>query len=169
VRSSSRRRWRIVAAAAAALVLVAGVAAVVLLAMDDHRERREVAREATPSAGPTRVAVPVVVVGADCATLGAAGVTEEGAPAYCARMPSTNAELWSLNSGDISQPTVTAAADDQTYPPDTEQPVLVCMQQTGESHVDCHDDIVRENTDPAANDTPASNGGGPSTTAGPTS
>jgi serine/threonine-protein kinase len=156
VQSGGRRRWRIVGAAAAALVLVAGVAAVVFLAMDDHRERREVAREATPSAQPStpgQIALPVVVVGADCATLGGAGVTESGAPAYCARMPSTNNDMWSLYAGDISQPTVTAAADDKTYAPDTEQPVLVCMQQTGESHVDCHDDILRENTDPAANDT----------------
>jgi len=160
VRSNGGRRWRIVAAAAAALVLVAAVAAVVFLAMDDRRERREVAREA-----PGQIALPVVVVGADCATLGGAGVTESDAPAYCARMPSTNTDMWSLYSGEIAQPTVTAAADDKTYPPDTEQPVLVCMQQTGESHVDCHDDILRENTDPAANDSNVP----PSTTAGPTS
>jgi serine/threonine-protein kinase len=169
-RAGRGRRWRVVGVAAAALVLVAGIAAVVFLAMDDHRERREVARETASSAQPTspgRIALPVVVVGADCATLGGAGVTESGAPAYCARMPSTNNDMWSLYAGEISQPTVTAAADDQTYAPDTEQPVLVCMQQTGESHVDCHDDILRENTDPAANDGPASNA--PSTTAGPTS
>jgi hypothetical protein len=29
--------------------------------------------------------LPVVVLGADCAVLGAAAVTETGAPAYCAR------------------------------------------------------------------------------------
>jgi serine/threonine-protein kinase len=167
-RPPGRGRWRIAGLAAAALMLIAGVAAVVFLAMDDHRERREVARGGAPSAQPStpgRLALPVVVVGADCATLGAAGVTETGAPAYCARMASTNTEMWSLYAGDISQPTATAAANDQVYPPDTEQPVLVCMQQTGDSHVDCHDDILRENADPAANDSNVP----PSTTAGPTS
>lgn len=29
--------------------------------------------------------LPVVVIGADCAVLGAAAVTEDGSPAYCAR------------------------------------------------------------------------------------
>ena len=145
-----RRRLRVAGLAAAALMLVAAVAAVVFLAMDDRRERRELARESGPSAqssAPGRIALPVVVVGADCATLGAAGVTEAGAPAYCARMPSTNDELWSLYPGEIPRPTATAGTGSNE-----QAPVLVCMEQTGDSQVDCHDDILRENTDPAAND-----------------
>jgi serine/threonine-protein kinase len=41
--------------------------------------------------------LPVVVTGADCAVLGAAAVTETGAPAYCARSdPQGDATVWSL-------------------------------------------------------------------------
>jgi serine/threonine-protein kinase len=41
--------------------------------------------------------LPVVVVGADCAVLGAAAVTETDAPAYCARADSQGtATVWSL-------------------------------------------------------------------------
>jgi serine/threonine-protein kinase len=41
--------------------------------------------------------LPVVVIGADCAVLGAAAVTETGAPAYCARADSQpDATVWSL-------------------------------------------------------------------------
>ncbi len=38
-----------------------------------------------PPAVAARMDLPVVVLGADCAVLGAAAVTETGAPAYCAR------------------------------------------------------------------------------------
>ena len=41
--------------------------------------------------------LPVVVIGADCAVLGAAAVTETGAPAYCARADSVGRQtVWSL-------------------------------------------------------------------------
>ena len=56
-----------------------------------------------------RCTLPVVVVGANCATLGAAGITEAGAPAYCSHLPTTNATIWSLYPGEISSPTATAA------------------------------------------------------------
>jgi serine/threonine-protein kinase len=40
--------------------------------------------------------LPVVVVGADCAVLGAAAVDDNGAPAYCARADSQSSEtVWS--------------------------------------------------------------------------
>lgn len=87
--------------------------------------------------------LPVVVVGADCATLGGAGVTETGDPAYCARLASSGAPIWSLYPGEVPHPVGAAESD---------APVLVCMQQTGQSQVDCHDDILKENTDPGAND-----------------
>ncbi|MGE2837224.1 serine/threonine-protein kinase [Mycobacterium sp. SMC-4] len=137
--AKSRRRW--VAVAAAAVLAVTAVAAVVLLAQYERREGRNEATTATPAG----VTLPVVVVGADCATLGAAGVTERGEPAYCARMASSGAPLWSLYSGEIAHPTAQPASDAGT-------PVLVCMEQTGQSQVDCHNDILQENADPSAND-----------------
>ncbi|BBY26535.1 serine/threonine-protein kinase [Mycolicibacterium sediminis] len=133
------RRTAVVAGAAVLVALV--VAGVAFLAFDDRRERRQV----TQAEG--RVTLPVVVVGADCETLGAAGRTERGAPAYCAHMPSTESALWSLYPGEITAPTIESAASDGP-------PVSVCMEQTGAGRDDCRDDITRENTDPAANDVP---------------
>jgi serine/threonine-protein kinase len=98
--------------------------------------------------------LPVVVVGANCATLGAAGITEGGAPAYCAHLPTTNGTIWSLYPGEISSPTVTAGPNDEVYPSETEGPVLVCMEQTGQSRLSCHDDILQGNA--SANPTPSS-------------
>ncbi|MEZ0339515.1 serine/threonine-protein kinase [Mycobacterium sp. pV006] len=134
-----RRRW--VAVAAATILALTAVAGVVLLAQYERREGRA---EATGSA-PGAVALPVVVVGADCATLGAAGITEAGEPAYCARLASSGAPLWSKYPGEIAHPSAhpTATAD---------APVLVCVEQTGRSQLDCHNDILAENTDPEAND-----------------
>ncbi|AFM19672.1 serine/threonine protein kinase [Mycolicibacterium chubuense NBB4] len=95
-----------------------------------------------PARSPDKVAVPVVVVGADCATLGAAGVTEQGKSAYCAQLAGSGQQmLWSLYSGDIPHPTGTGAV-----------PVQVCVSQTNRSADDCGQDIRRENADPAAND-----------------
>ena len=87
-------------------------------------------------------AVPVVVVGADCGTLGAAGITEQRAQAYCAKVSGSDQQLWSLYSSDIPKPTGTG-----------DVPVQVCVQQTTRSESDCLGDIARENADPAANDT----------------
>ena len=148
-RHTKPRNRYLIAGAVGVLALI-GAAAVAFLAFDDHRERRALAEQ-----GPAnKLALPVVVIGADCATLGAAGLTETGAPAYCARMSSTKAELWSLYPGEIPKPKAESSATPGQPPAD--QPVLVCMEQTGESSVDCHDDILRENTDPAANDTQTS-------------
>lgn len=133
----SRRRY--VVAAVVAVVVLGLIGAVAVLALDDERHGTSAAQ--APS-------VPVVVVGADCATLGAAGVTEKGAPAYCARMPSSDSDLWSLYQGTIASPTVRTSAGEPSAPPE----VLVCMQQTGDTRAGCSSDIARENADPAAND-----------------
>jgi serine/threonine-protein kinase len=98
--------------------------------------------------------LPVVVVGANCATLGAAGITERGVPAYCAHLPTTNAAIWSTYPGEISSPTATAGPNDEVYPSETESPVLVCMEQTGQTHVDCHDDILQSNGSSSASASP---------------
>jgi serine/threonine-protein kinase len=134
----SRRRMVIPAAVALSVIALAAVAFVVFERTRDHRPSAEPA----PSGS---VALPVVVVGASCATLGAAGITEAGAPAYCAHLPTTNAAIWSLYPGEISSPTVTPGPNDEVYPSETESPVLVCMEQTGQSRLDCHDDILQGN------------------------
>lgn len=138
--SRPKTRRRLVISSALVLALTA-VGAVVFLAQYERREGRKEA--AAPA--PGGVTLPVVVVGADCATLGAAGVTEGGEPAYCARLTSTGEPLWSLYPGEIAHPTAAPA-------PNADTPVLVCMEQTGQSRVDCHNDILQENADPAAND-----------------
>jgi serine/threonine protein kinase, bacterial len=94
---------------------------------------------------PPAVTLPVVVVGANCATLGTAGISESGAPAYCAHLPTTGATIWSLYPGEIPSPTTAAGPTDEQYAPETESPVLVCMEQTGQTRLKCHNDILRGN------------------------
>ena len=147
-RGQPKSRRRIVFPAAIALVVIA-VAAVAFVVFDRTRGHRAeaLARPTSTSAAapPGGVTLPVVAVGANCATLGAAGITAAGAPAYCAHLPTTNATVWSLYPGEISSPTVTAGPNDEVYPSETESPVLVCMEQTGQSRLDCHDDILQGN------------------------
>ncbi len=150
----------VVSPSAIALVVIA-VAAVGFVLFDRSRDHSAEAKPhpssapSTPAlASPGGVTLPVVVVGANCATLGAAGVTEGGAPAYCAHLSTTNAAIWSLYPGEISSPTVTAGPNDEVYPSETESPVLVCMEQTGQSRLNCHDDILQHNA--TATPTPSS-------------
>jgi serine/threonine-protein kinase len=91
--------------------------------------------------------IPVVVIGADCATLGAAGVAESGAPAYCAQLPNSSATIWSL-SQQVTQPSAPAATPsegEQTYAPETEGPLRVCVDQTHQTRLKCLEDIIRGN------------------------
>ncbi|MDG4668323.1 serine/threonine-protein kinase [Mycobacterium sp. 236(2023)] len=158
--TASRSYGRILIVAALLLSLAA-VAAVVLLGVFERDEIRTQTREPTSSAVPSpsaappgAVTLPVVVVGADCATLGGAGITQDGEPAYCARLASSGEPLWSMYPGEIPHPSSTPEPTEGVPPADT--PVLVCMEQTGQNQADCHDDILQENTDPSANDTPQS-------------
>jgi serine/threonine-protein kinase len=121
-----------------AVLLIAGVVAAVLL-MGRHQNA------AAPQPSPTKPAVPVVLVGADCAVLGAAGVTETGQQAYCARLPSTGDIMWSVVSGVVPTPTVTRGPTDTAYPAGIEQQVDVCVQQTGQTRLECREDIRRGN------------------------
>jgi serine/threonine-protein kinase len=152
---SKRRAWLISAAVAVAVIAIAAVAFVVL---DRGRSHPPAVAKPPQSSSPVPggVALPVVAVGAGCATLGAAGITEAGAPAYCAHLPTTDAAIWSLYPGEISSPTVTPGPGDPVYPSETESPVLVCMEQTGQGKLDCHDDILKSS-------------GGSSTSASPSS
>lgn len=145
-RHGTQPRRRVLITAAIALIVIA-VAAVGFVLFDRTRDHSADAKQQPSStpAPPGNVTLPVVVVGANCATLGAAGITEGGAPAYCAHLPTTNGTIWSLYPGEISSPTVTAGPNEEVYPSETEGPVLVCMEQTGQSRVDCHDDILQNN------------------------
>jgi serine/threonine-protein kinase len=106
------------------------------------------------SNAPTHNAVPVVLIGTDCATLGAAGITESGQQAYCAHLATTDDTIWSLYGGEIAAPTITPTHGETVYPSQTEAPLRVCMQQTGQSRQECHDDVVSHDMDPPATDSP---------------
>ena len=136
--AKSRMWWLGIASAIlVGLLLVGGVVAGILIA----REQSDVV--ATPP--PSAPAVPVVLVGADCETLGAAGVSETGQKAYCARLPPANTVMWSLVSGVVPSPTVTPGPNDQVYPAGIEEQVRVCVQQTRQTRVECRDDIRQGN------------------------
>ncbi|WP_197379208.1 serine/threonine-protein kinase [Mycolicibacterium mengxianglii] len=145
-----RKRRKAVAAAviAAAVLMVALVATVVALEL---RKPPEVGNAEVNSAQATGVPhLPVVIIGADCEPLGAAGESTAGAQAYCAQLPTINAPVWSLYQGTVPSPTVTPGPTDEVYPPDIEQQVRVCVQQTGKSRIECRDDVRRGNiTGPA--------------------
>jgi serine/threonine-protein kinase len=134
-----RRTWWLGLAAAivVGVLLVGGVVAGILIA-------RHQSEAATPP-HPSSPSVPVVLVGADCQVLGAAGVTETGKQAYCARLPPSDDIMWSEVSGVVPSPTVTPGPTDQVYPEGIEEQVRVCVQQTGESRTACREDVRRGN------------------------
>ncbi|MCV7253165.1 serine/threonine protein kinase [Mycobacterium hackensackense] len=130
-----RRRTRLLALVA--VLATIGVAAAAYLL----GEREPVTRHAAPGTPP----VPVVLIGADCETLGAAGQSSTGEKAYCARLPSTGDTMWSIYSGTVPVPTVTPAATDQVYPPGIEAQVRVCVTETGQDRATCRDNVRRGN------------------------
>jgi len=90
--ATGRKRW---IAAAVGVVLLAGGAGAFLLG-NFGTGRESVPTAPPPPAVSARMDLPVVVVGADCAVLGAAAVDEAGAAAYCARVDSQSQEtVWS--------------------------------------------------------------------------
>jgi serine/threonine-protein kinase len=96
-------------------------------------------------ASPTATAQPVAVIGAKCASVGATGATAGGSVVYCSTLQTTDASTWSLNQGDVPNPTVTTEATDAPLPIEEETPVRVCTQQTGQTRLRCHQDIRRSN------------------------
>ncbi|MBI3228417.1 MAG: serine/threonine protein kinase [Mycolicibacterium cosmeticum] len=142
---------------AAALVLVAVVAVAVAFAFGAFSGTSGTPatsappKSATPTAAPPPApspavapAIPVVVVGATCATLGAAGIAESGAPAYCAQLPNAASTIWSLTE-QVTAPSATPAEGEPTYAPETEGPVRVCVDQTHQTRLRCLEDIMRGN------------------------
>ncbi|MBV8964542.1 MAG: serine/threonine protein kinase [Mycobacteriaceae bacterium] len=140
-------RWPVVAAAIVAMWLVVLSAVAVVAIWRRHHP--------APQASATgSSAVPVVVLGADCATLGAAGVTTNGAEAYCAKMQSTNQHVWSLYSvqedrddvpsGMAPSPTALPGPTDTVYPTGLEQRVELCVQETGDTRQNCATKISQQ-------------------------
>lgn len=106
-----RSRW--VTAGLGGLLLAGAVGAAAVLA-SQHRDPEVQTAPTTPPppAVSSRMDLPVVVIGADCAVLGAAAVTETDAPAYCARVDSQSAAtVWSLQPENLRTAT--------TQPPPT--------------------------------------------------
>jgi serine/threonine-protein kinase len=160
-KAAAASRRRTVIALGVAIVVAVVIFAIAFVVI--NRGRSQPAEAKSPPAAPSpssaapapgNVLLPVVVVGANCATLGAAGVTQAGAPAYCAHLSTTNAAIWSLYPGEVPSPTIAAGPNDEVYPSGTESPVLICMQQTGQSRLSCHDDILRQNATSGATPSP---------------
>lgn len=97
--ASRRTRW------ISAGVVLAGVAVAAGILMSGHRttEVKTAPTTPPPPAVSARMDLPVVVIAADCAVLGAAAVDETGAPAYCARGVTGTPE-WSLQPGTLRSP-----------------------------------------------------------------
>jgi serine/threonine-protein kinase len=134
----SRKRLLVIASAILIALLIAGAAATVILTGRHQNTAVSPQRPPVP-------AMPVVLVGADCGVLGAAGISDTGQKAYCARLPSTGDTMWSLVSGVVPTPTVTNGPTDPVYPAGIEQQVDVCIQQTGQTRLECREDVRRGN------------------------
>ena len=132
-----RKRPLAIASAILIALLIAGAGAAFILT---GRHQNDAVHQQPPVP-----AVPVVLVGADCEVLGAAGVTETGQKAYCARLPSTGDIMWSLVSGVVPTPTIAPGPNDPVYPAGIEQQVRVCIQETGQTRPQCREDIRRGN------------------------
>ena len=86
-------RRRLLAAGLGALVLLGALGAAVLTARHRSPATDSAPTTPPPPAVAARMDLPVVVLGADCAVLGAAAVTETGSPAYCARTVPTGLDV----------------------------------------------------------------------------
>ena len=146
----SRRRPALVLTVVLALLLI-GVGSVGLLLL--RQERQTTAGPSQKPKPPTNAApataaapaVPVVLLGADCATLGAAGVTSDGAQAYCSRLPNTGDPVWSLYTQVPTPSAATPGPTDVIYPQGIEQQVEVCIEETHKTRLQCREDIRRGN------------------------
>jgi serine/threonine-protein kinase len=93
-----RRRW---VAAILGISLIGGVAGGTMVLVSHSRtapvRSQSGIKPAPPPATSGRMDLPVVLMGADCAVLGAAAVDANGTGAYCARVDSQGAQtVWSL-------------------------------------------------------------------------
>jgi serine/threonine-protein kinase len=130
-------RRTILAAAILAVLVIAGSAVTAIIL---GRQRHEAS-----GGPPSAPAVPVVLLGADCATLGAAAQTTTGRQAYCARLPSTGDTMWSLYSSQVPAPVDTPGPTDEVYPPGIEEQVRVCVEESGQTRQRCRQDVRQGN------------------------
>jgi len=150
----ARRPRALVVTVVLALLLVA-VGSVGLLLLRQERQPAGGSEKPKPptNAAPATAAapvVPVVLLGADCATLGAAGVTSDGAQAYCSRLPTTGDPVWSLYTQVPTPSAATPGPTDVSYPEGIEEQVEVCVEETHKTRLQCREDIRRGNiTGPA--------------------
>jgi serine/threonine-protein kinase len=132
-------------------LLLIGVGSVGLLLL--RAERQTTAGPSQKPKPPTNAApataaapaVPVVLLGADCATLGGAGVTSDGAQAYCSRLPNTGDPVWSLYTQVPTPSAATPGPTDVVYPEGIEEQVEVCVEETHRTRLQCREDIRRGN------------------------
>jgi serine/threonine-protein kinase len=109
----SRRRAGAVIGAVLLVGLAGAATAVVLKHRTGSPESVDsvVSSTVPPPAVSARMDLPVVVLDADCAVLGAAAVTQSGSPAYCARLPGAVDEtVWSLQPDRLRTPESVPAA-----------------------------------------------------------
>lgn len=118
---------------------LAAVAAMAILLFQDERALRTDINQNDRSTLPP---VPVVFLGADCATLGGAGQTQDGKPAVCANHAGIS--IWSTASL-VPTPSATPGPNDETYSGEIETQVRICVEQTGKSRIACREDIRKNN------------------------
>ena len=99
----------------------------------------------TPTTATTSAAPSAAVIGANCSPVGSTSTTAGGATAYCSTLQTTGTSVWSLTEGDVPSPTVTTDPTEEPLPVAEESPVLVCMQQTGQTRRECRRDIRESN------------------------
>lgn len=158
----------IIPAVLAILLVVAVIVAMQEFMRADEEEHaapqtRTTTGTASPSSAPSTAAppstsevasspattpeIPVVAIGAACFPLGSLGTTKTGATAYCSTIAGTNTSIWSLTEGTASSPTISATTEPSETPAPSEQetPVRVCMEQTGQTRLQCLQEIRRGN------------------------
>lgn len=98
----ARRRWIAIGLGG---LLAGGIAAALLAPRMHDGGAGSLPTTAPPPAVSARMDLPVVVLGADCAVLGAAAVTPVGDPAYCAHgTPGSDAIIWSTTPERLLRP-----------------------------------------------------------------
>ncbi|WP_333889725.1 serine/threonine-protein kinase [Mycolicibacterium gadium] len=98
----------------------------------------------TPTTTATITPAPAVV-GANCSPVGSTATTDDGSTAYCSTLQPTGDSVWSLTEGDVPSPTVTTEPTEEPLPYAEENPVRLCMQQTGQTRRECRMDIRESN------------------------
>lgn len=108
--SGAKKRRMLVPGLVATIVVISGAVAGLIVLLGDHHDDAKATASTPPSrhAGPPpaesgRMDLPVVVISANCAILGAAAVSETGAPAYCAHATDGSGNtVWSLQPEQLS-------------------------------------------------------------------